>query len=203
MNHRRVLMVTVLAFGLLVLSTCSDSDTVTGPTSDPTLVTDLAAGLSDYNSIALTWTAPSGALEYDIRYATDSLTSGNWDSATQVQSAPLPLAAGEREMFRVEGLIIGHFKRSDDCLDLKFAKERERVAREEPDKLKDLPRFKCRLCGIGLRCHALLNNDPSICSGCGACSQFPCPVDALSFEGLSFSFRTNITELKDLGERHG
>ena len=104
---------------------------------------------------------------------------------------------------RVEGLIMGHFKKSDDCLDLKFAKKRERVARENPDKLKDLPRFKCRLCGIGLRCHALLNNDPDLCSGCGACSQFPCPLDALSFDGLSFSISTNITELKNLGKKHG
>lgn len=86
-----------------------------------------------------------------------------------------------------QGVKMGHFRKSDKCLDLKFAKERERVAREEPEKLKNLPRFKCRLCGIGLRCHALLTNDYSLCFGCGACTQFPCPVGALSFEGHSFS----------------
>ena len=93
------------------------------------------------------------------------------------------------------GLKLGHFIKSDECLDLKFAQERERVARDEPEKLKKLPRFKCRLCGIGLRCQALLNNDPSLCFGCGACAQFPCPVGALSFEGRSYAISTNITEL--------
>jgi hypothetical protein len=96
---------------------------------------------------------------------------------------------------RDEGIRMGHFKKSDECLDLKYAKERERVAIEEPDKLKNLPRFKCRLCGIGLRCHALLNNDYSLCFGCGACAQFPCPVGALSFEGPGFSMATSINDL--------
>ena len=96
-----------------------------------------------------------------------------------------------------QGIRMGHFIKSDECLDLKFARERERVAQEEPEKLKNLPRFKCRLCGIGLRCHALLNNDYSLCVGCGACAQFPCPVDALSFVGPSFSIATNIAELKN------
>jgi TPP-dependent indolepyruvate ferredoxin oxidoreductase alpha subunit len=98
---------------------------------------------------------------------------------------------------RNQGVRMGHFIKSDECLDLKFARERERVAQEEPEKLKDLPRFKCRLCGIGLRCHALLNNDYSLCVGCGACAQFPCPVGALSFEGISFSIATSITELNN------
>lgn len=96
---------------------------------------------------------------------------------------------------RTVGLNLGCFTKSDECLDLKFKEERERIAREEPEKLKDLPRFKCRLCGIGLRCHALLNNDPSLCFGCGACKQFPCPVSALSFEGISFADSTNIAKL--------
>lgn len=96
---------------------------------------------------------------------------------------------------RTEGVRMGHFKRSEECLDLKFAQKREQMAREEPEKLKDLPRFKCRLCGIGLRCHALLNNDPSLCFGCGACEQFPCPVGALSFEGIGFATTVNIPEL--------
>ena len=96
-----------------------------------------------------------------------------------------------------QGIRMGHFIKSDECLDLKFARERERVAQEEPEKLKNLPRFKCRLCGIGLRCHALLNNDYSLCVGCGACTQFPCPVGALSFEGTSFSIATNITEINN------
>ena len=98
---------------------------------------------------------------------------------------------------RESGVKMGHFVRSEKCQDLQFAIERERVAREEPEKEKDLPRFKCRLCGIGLRCHALLDNDPSKCFGCGSCAQFPCPKDALSFEGIGFSTSVYIPELKD------
>lgn len=98
---------------------------------------------------------------------------------------------------RNSGVKMGRMTRSEECLDLNFAKERERVAMEEPEKLKDLPRFKCRLCGIGLRCHALLNNDPRQCHACGSCLQFPCPVNALSFEGVSFSTSVSITELID------
>jgi TPP-dependent indolepyruvate ferredoxin oxidoreductase alpha subunit len=93
------------------------------------------------------------------------------------------------------GLNLGHFIKGEECVDLKFQQKKERFAQEEPEKLKGLPRFKCRLCGIGLRCHALLNNDPSLCFGCGACKQFPCPVGALSFEGASFADSIRIPEL--------
>jgi TPP-dependent indolepyruvate ferredoxin oxidoreductase alpha subunit len=96
------------------------------------------------------------------------------------------------------GLKLGHFLKSDECVDLKFQHKKERIFQEDPVKAKDLPRFKCRLCGIGLRCHALLNNDPSLCFGCGACKQFPCPVGALSFEGPSFADSTRIPELLTL-----
>jgi len=93
------------------------------------------------------------------------------------------------------GLNLGHFVKSDECVDFKFQQEKECIFQVDPEKLKDLPRFKCRLCGIGLRCHALLNNDPSLCFGCGACKQFPCPVGALNFEGPSFADSTRIPEL--------
>ncbi len=93
------------------------------------------------------------------------------------------------------GLNLGRFVKSDECVDLKFQQEKERISQEEPEKFRDLPRFKCRLCGIGLRCHALLNNDRSMCFGCGACKQFPCPVGALNFKGPSFADSTRIPEL--------
>ncbi len=96
---------------------------------------------------------------------------------------------------KAAGVKLGHFIKGKECLELKFEKKRKRIAREEPEKLKDLPKFKCRQCGIGLRCHALLNNDPSLCSGCGACLQFPCPVNALSFTGINFADSANINEL--------
>lgn len=96
---------------------------------------------------------------------------------------------------RAVGLNLGHFVKSDECVDLKYQQEKEQISQKNPEKLRDLPRFKCRLCGIGLRCHALLNNDPTLCFGCGACKQFPCPVGALSFKGPSFADSTRIPEL--------
>lgn len=96
---------------------------------------------------------------------------------------------------RHRGIRLGNFKRSEKCLDLKFAQERERVAQEDPKKLADLPRFKCRLCGIRLRCQALLNNNPEMCQGCGACSQFPCPTKSLGFLGPHFAISTSVADL--------
>lgn len=101
---------------------------------------------------------------------------------------------------RAQGVKMGHFAKTEECLDLKFAMEKERMAREEPEKLKDLPKFKCRQCGIGLRCHALLNNDPSICQACGACKQFPCVTDCLAFEGPSFADSISIDQLKTMSK---
>jgi TPP-dependent indolepyruvate ferredoxin oxidoreductase alpha subunit len=88
---------------------------------------------------------------------------------------------------RERGIRLGHFLRGEDCLDIKFEQERERLAREDPEKLATLPRFKCRLCGIQLRCQALLTNNPEICLGCGACTQFPCPTQSLGFTGPNFA----------------
>ncbi len=96
---------------------------------------------------------------------------------------------------REQGIKLGHFVRKEDCLDLKFARERERLAREEPEKLADLPPFKCRLCGIRLRCQALLTNNPDMCQSCGACSQFPCPTGSLSMTGPHFALSTRVTDL--------
>lgn len=90
---------------------------------------------------------------------------------------------------------LGHFSRNEECLDLKFARERERLAREEPEKLAELPPFKCRLCGIRLRCQALLNNNPEMCQSCGACSQFPCPTQSLAMTGPHFALSTQVTDL--------
>ena len=60
----------------------------------------LEAAAASATSVTLSWTAPgddgdSGqASEYDIRYSADSLNAANWDSASQVQSVPLPQSAG-------------------------------------------------------------------------------------------------------------
>jgi TPP-dependent indolepyruvate ferredoxin oxidoreductase alpha subunit len=96
---------------------------------------------------------------------------------------------------RERGLRLGHFQRNEECLDLKFEQERQRLAREEPEKLADLPPFKCRLCGIQLRCQALLNDSPEMCLACGACSQFPCPTQSLSMTAPHFALSTCVADL--------
>jgi len=97
---------------------------------------------------------------------------------------------------REKGVRLGHFSRTEECLDLRFNAEMERLAREEPEKLADLPPFKCRLCGIQLRCQALLNDNPEMCQACGACSQFPCPTHSLGIQGPNFSLGTEVADLK-------
>lgn len=72
------------------------------------------------------------------------------------------------------GVKLGTFSRKDECKDIVYQKEREKIARENPEKLKDMPPFKCRLCGMHLRCQALLENDPSRCYNCGACAHYGC-----------------------------
>jgi hypothetical protein len=77
----------------------------------PADVTDLSIGGRSDNWLILYWTAPgddgsSGtATTYDIRYRTDAaITSGNWDTATQVTGEPSPSVAGSSENFTVTGL---------------------------------------------------------------------------------------------------
>jgi len=76
----------------------------------PGTVANLAAGTPTANSLRLTWTAPgddgaSGtATQYDIRYSTSTITTANWNSATQVTGEPAPLVAGTAQSFVVTGL---------------------------------------------------------------------------------------------------
>lgn len=75
----------------------------------PPLVTGMASDAS--NSVQLAWTAPGDdgnvgqALEYDIRYSTESISVGNWESASRVADAPAPKAAGSSESMLVAGLV--------------------------------------------------------------------------------------------------
>lgn len=100
--------------GLFCLLGCEEddnNDTVNQPdTTPPGAVTTLAAGTPTQNSVPLSWTAVGDdattgtAAGYDLRYATATITSGNWDSATLVTSEPTPKAAGGTESFTVTGL---------------------------------------------------------------------------------------------------
>ncbi|MEM2933505.1 MAG: thiamine pyrophosphate-dependent enzyme [Halobacteria archaeon] len=79
-----------------------------------------------------------------------------------------------RGMISGKGIKLGTFVRKEGCKDLVYQKEREKIAKENPEKLKEMPPFKCRLCGMHLRCQALLENDPTRCFNCGACAHYEC-----------------------------
>ncbi len=84
-----------------------------GDTTAPADVSNLATGAVTTSSIVVTWTAPgddasSGtATTYDLRYSTSAITSGNFDSATQVTGEPTPSVAGSSETKTVTGLSSG------------------------------------------------------------------------------------------------
>jgi hypothetical protein len=69
---------------------------------------------ANWNSIALTWTAPGDdgtvgrASQYDIRYATSNISGTDtttwWNQATQCTGEPVPQTAGTAEAFTVTGL---------------------------------------------------------------------------------------------------
>ncbi|MCB2231484.1 fibronectin type III domain-containing protein [bacterium] len=80
----------------------------------PSAIADLGAstGTSD-GEIDITWSAPGDdgvdgwASSYEIRYDTDSITSGTWSSATVFASAPTPDSAGSTETLTLTGLTPG------------------------------------------------------------------------------------------------
>ena len=73
----------------------------------PAAVTDLSvAQHAESNMVRLQWTAPAdndgGAVErYEIRYATETITSDNWQDATELLSPPWPLPPGMDQVFDV------------------------------------------------------------------------------------------------------
>jgi hypothetical protein len=62
-------------------------------------------------TVTLSWTAPGNnglvglASQYDIRYSTSPITNANWAVATKVSNLPAPKPAGNREIFKVTGLL--------------------------------------------------------------------------------------------------
>lgn len=97
---------------------CDDDDSGGGPTgagdtTPPSAVGDLVASDATETSIALTWTSPGDdadegtADEYDIRYSTGTITSGNWSSADKASGEPSPAVAGTEQTMTVSGLMDG------------------------------------------------------------------------------------------------
>ena len=76
----------------------------------PSDVVDLTGGTLTDQSVMLSWTAPGDdgdegqATQYDVRYATATITLASWDSATVVTGLPAPSLAGEPESFAIVGL---------------------------------------------------------------------------------------------------
>ncbi len=82
----------------------------TGETTAPAAVANLNALLPTQTSLTLVWTAPGDdgntgtATQYDIRYSTNSINNGTWNSATQISGEPTPSVAGTPESLTVTGL---------------------------------------------------------------------------------------------------
>ena len=104
MSFPKIIIAIFSVVVLIIMVSCSGDDDCVSCPEDPTTIVDLSADLPDFSSVVLTWTAPAGALEYDLRYATSAITEGNWASATQVDNEPDPQQAGSIEILKVEGL---------------------------------------------------------------------------------------------------
>ncbi|HEU5309865.1 MAG TPA: fibronectin type III domain-containing protein [Candidatus Eisenbacteria bacterium] len=89
------------------------SKTTGGDNTPPSAVADLSVTGATGTTLALRWTAPGDdgttgtATSYDIRYSTSTITSGNWNSATQASGEPAPAAGGTVQTFTLNGLQSG------------------------------------------------------------------------------------------------
>ena len=87
--------------------------TVAADTSAPARVHDLAVVWPTLAGVTLIWTAPGddgstgSAFRYDLRYARTQITDGTWGDATQIPQLPVPLSAGTRQSFAINGLAAG------------------------------------------------------------------------------------------------
>lgn len=82
----------------------------------PSAVSDLNVTNTTTSSININWSAPadngteasSGVVQsYDIRYSTENINLGNWDSATECTGEPTPVAPGVSQGFEINGLFKG------------------------------------------------------------------------------------------------
>jgi len=79
----------------------------------PARVTDLRVPATTPHSVTVSWTAPGDdgaigtAAQYNLRYATASITEETWGVAMEVQGVPVPQAAGTRESITITDLESG------------------------------------------------------------------------------------------------
>jgi len=79
----------------------------------PATTTNLIVVLPTATSLTLVWPAPGDdgttgtASQYDVRYSTSTITTGNWSAATQLANEPTPHVAGTPESLTVTGLTQG------------------------------------------------------------------------------------------------
>ncbi len=97
-----------------ILSNIENATTLSSQdTTPPEAITDLSATTNSINSVTLTWSAPGDdedigtATGYDIRYATNQITTTSWDSTTICFDEPQPQLAGTDESFIVNGIFAG------------------------------------------------------------------------------------------------
>src|SRR3989339_510780 len=82
----------------------------TGDVTAPSTINTLTTNTLTINSITLAWTSVGDdgttgtATSYDIRYATYSITSGNWDAVTQLDEGFSPQGSGNSETFTTTNL---------------------------------------------------------------------------------------------------
>lgn len=94
----------VLSVALVVAVVLASAPATAAPTVAFAAVPDAS------NSVVLTWTAPGDdantgtASQYDIRYATNPITEGDFAQATAVVGEPGPLPAGTSQSMTVTGL---------------------------------------------------------------------------------------------------
>ncbi len=103
---------------LILLLACSDdggTDPNPADTTPPAKIENLAVVTSEDGAFTLIWTASGDddgegqASEYDIRYATTSLSEATWGSAMVLDSPPVPSPAGEIDSVTVTGLSGGNW----------------------------------------------------------------------------------------------
>jgi hypothetical protein len=93
------------ALSNVVSATLAIADTI-----PPRSISDLVGVPTSTTRIELTWTAPGDdgtvgrAIQYDLRYATSTITEETWDAASGVQNEPPPAISGIDESFEVTNL---------------------------------------------------------------------------------------------------
>ena len=78
------------------------------PDSAPPRIEDLAAEPGqNATEVKLTWTVPTDALQYVVRYHAEAITSANWDDTVRVADTPPAGSAGSEQSMVIDGLAPG------------------------------------------------------------------------------------------------